>query len=552
MLKITNRNGFFSKPVFLLLFLMTIICQPLNAITQWPITAAGSLTYVTGANITITTSNQTSSTIPNGKASYWSFAGVAGTSYYFVMTGTSGQDMSLAIFDGLYSSGTSKLVAANDDKDIVGGNYKSGLTFICPVSQTYYILCHSNLSPYTFPASATLTIILNYMQCGAVASVASPFNEDWSASNTNTACSNWIQHGNAMEADWFINNAAWVAAYGWPYGLNLAGGAGNELILPGSQYDIYGLGSVGNRTATITSMPINTSGVATMTFSWKHSMQTNGDNGINGSNTIILKLQSSGDLITWNDEWSGSYTVGASATTQIPVTTMSKTINIGANVITYLRFYANGVLGKMSWWAIDAGNAGVVVLPIELENFSAKLFKDGDNNNAKTKVEWTTASETHNDYFTIERSTDGKEYAAIKTVKGAGNSQTKKSYSIVDENPFVGVNYYRLKQTDLNGVYKYFDARTVLYETKALWFGNLIPNPATSEVSFNLYSPLKSIAKVQLIDISGRVIFDKFEEISEGNQVINTQISEIANGIYYLKVSVDEMGYSHTVKLVKN
>lgn len=547
-MKITNQS--FCKIVIGFSFFITIALQPLYATTQWPITSGGSLTYVTGANITITTSNQTSSSTPNGKAPYWSFAGVAGTTYYFVMTGTTTEDMSLAIFDGLYSSSTSKLVAANDDKDIVAGNYKSGLTFICPATQTYYILCHDNLSPFTFPAGAS-TVILNYMQCGAVSSVSTPYSEDWSVSQTNTACTSWIQHGNAMEADWFINNSSWRTAYGWPYGANLAGGTGSELILPGNQYDVYGLGSVGVRVATITSVPINTAGTASMVFSWKHGMQTNGDNGINGSNTITLKMQTSNDLITWTDQWSAAYTVGATATTQIPTgTNQSVTINTSVNFVTYIRFYASGVLGKMSYWAIDNGASGTIILPVELEHFSAKLFKEGAKNHAK--IEWTTASETNNNNFVVEKSTDGKNFTQIKTVKGAGSSQTKREYQVVDEDLYVGINYYRLKQIDLNGNFKYSEVSSLNYDSKDPSFSNLVPNPASNEVNFNLYSPSKSIAKIQLLDISGRVVTERQVELDEGNQVLNTQLNDMAPGIYYLKVSIDELGYNYISKLIKN
>ena len=70
-------------------------------------------------------------------------------------------------------------------------------------------------------------------------------------------------------------------------------------------------------------------------------------------------------------------------------------------------------------------------------------------------LNWTTASELNNDYFTIERSKDAVEFQPIKFVEGAGNSNSILNYEIIDVNPFLGTSYYRLKQTDFNGKYSF-------------------------------------------------------------------------------------------------
>lgn len=83
-------------------------------------------------------------------------------------------------------------------------------------------------------------------------------------------------------------------------------------------------------------------------------------------------------------------------------------------------------------------------LPIELISFEG--VRDGD----KVRLNWSTATETNNDYFLVERSEDGIHFNSIGKVNGAGNSLSMKNYYLYDSNPFESINYYRLKQTDFN------------------------------------------------------------------------------------------------------
>ncbi|HKR07059.1 MAG TPA: SBBP repeat-containing protein, partial [Bacteroidia bacterium] len=84
-------------------------------------------------------------------------------------------------------------------------------------------------------------------------------------------------------------------------------------------------------------------------------------------------------------------------------------------------------------------------LPVELVYFKAEC-----NENKNILLKWQTASETNNDYFSIERSNDGDDFETIGIENGAGNSTTITSYSFVDDAPLEGISYYRLQQTDYN------------------------------------------------------------------------------------------------------
>jgi hypothetical protein len=94
-------------------------------------------------------------------------------------------------------------------------------------------------------------------------------------------------------------------------------------------------------------------------------------------------------------------------------------------------------------------------LPIELVSFTGYTYK-GEN-----ILKWVTATESNNDFFTIEHSYDGMNWQEIKKVYGAGTSNIRKEYSAYVNQPEKTVNYYRLKQTDFDGQDKKFKSIVV-------------------------------------------------------------------------------------------
>lgn len=113
-------------------------------------------------------------------------------------------------------------------------------------------------------------------------------------------------------------------------------------------------------------------------------------------------------------------------------------------------------------------------LPIELISFTAETNDDG------ILVNWSTATEINNDYFTIERSSDGEYFEELEYIQGAGNSNFTRSYTYMNINPYEGISYYRLKQTDFDGKYEYFNMVAVEYKANnsfSMSAVNLYPNP---------------------------------------------------------------------------
>ncbi|MBI2268820.1 MAG: hypothetical protein HYU69_00520 [Bacteroidetes bacterium] len=159
------------------------------------------------------------------------------------------------------------------------------------------------------------------------------------------------------------------------------------------------------------------SGDATVTLSW---------------NTIALPLCNVASLTDLTvAKWDGTkwQDYGNGGTTG---STTSGTVVSSAAVTSFSPF-ALASISQVNW------------LPIELLGFTAVSEK------SFVKLNWSTATETNNDYFTVERSGNGSNYDLVQTIKGAGNNTTKLEYELIDSKPLKGINYYRLKQTDYDG-----------------------------------------------------------------------------------------------------
>ena len=102
-------------------------------------------------------------------------------------------------------------------------------------------------------------------------------------------------------------------------------------------------------------------------------------------------------------------------------------------------------------------------LPIDLISFNGEVLLEMD---PIVVLEWVVASQVNNDYYEIQRSIDVEQWETIETVTGAGNSNTQMSYLIIDDNPIEGISYYRLKQTDYNGMSESFHPISIIISSE--------------------------------------------------------------------------------------
>lgn len=181
-------------------------------------------------------------------------------------------------------------------------------------------------------------------------------------------------------------------------------------------------------------------------------------------------------------------------------------------------------------------------LPIELISFNAMPV------NNTVRLTWTTASEKNNAHYTLERSRDGMEYTPFSQVKGAGSSNTRKSYEMIDYEPYLGTSYYRLKQTDYNGSYEYSKLVSVNF-IESFDF-SLFPNPLSGEQSLHIKTGVVldgNSLSISIYDISGKMI--RQETGLQGNQSeFLLEELNLEEGIYFVKIATSSL--SQTKKLI--
>jgi hypothetical protein len=187
-------------------------------------------------------------------------------------------------------------------------------------------------------------------------------------------------------------------------------------------------------------------------------------------------------------------------------------------------------------------------LPVMLIAFSAEA------NGTDVLVTWTTASESNNKGFIVERSVDGKTFTHIGFVKGAGNSKQAKNYRINDAHAFKlsGSNtlYYRLKQVDLDGNETASKAVLVRNEETNTLAGSIIyPNPFESGVTIEMVAASAgSVAQLTLVDITGRIILSKQAVLSEGtNSVTIDGLAELNKGVYFVHITTNGHTEAHKI-----
>ncbi|MFN3556576.1 MAG: T9SS type A sorting domain-containing protein [Bacteroidales bacterium] len=148
-------------------------------------------------------------------------------------------------------------------------------------------------------------------------------------------------------------------------------------------------------------------------------------------------------------------------------------------------------------------SAEVSVLPIELLSFTGKAQQDA------ILLEWVTASEINNHFFTLERSFNGRDFHIVAVVASQaeyGFSNQNLYYSNLDLQPREGMNYYRLKQTDFDGSYEYSKVIGVLYQQQQQVSFSLFPNPNRGNsfsIALNQLRPFEQV-ELQITDLNGR------------------------------------------------
>ena len=181
----------------------------------------------------------------------------------------------------------------------------------------------------------------------------------------------------------------------------------------------------------------------------------------------------------------------------------------------------------------DAANP----LPVEFVDFTAKYA------NEKVALAWATASELNNDYFEVQRSTDGATFEVIGKVKGTGNSNSVINYDYTDHPPLSGLVYYRLRQVDFDGQFEFSDIVSVIIPVIGEPLqAYIVPNPTTKDdINVQVITQnQESKVTISLADLYGHVLLNFTKDASELHKGINLKtISGLPAGIYIILIQQD-------------
>jgi len=185
----------------------------------------------------------------------------------------------------------------------------------------------------------------------------------------------------------------------------------------------------------------------------------------------------------------------------------------------------------------------VTVLPVEW------LYLQGHYIHNYVQLNWATASETNNDYFTVQKSDDAEYFSAFATLDGAGNSTTVREYASADYHPSMGVNYYRIRQTDFDGVSDYSGTIALFISANGMSVA-ISPTIVTgSSVQIYLTGLRNSHAEILLSDISGKKLRRQLTLVRTDNDQLHFALpSGISCSVYFLTISTPD--FQHTEKIV--
>ncbi len=183
-----------------------------------------------------------------------------------------------------------------------------------------------------------------------------------------------------------------------------------------------------------------------------------------------------------------------------------------------------------------------IPLPVNLVGFS------GLEKNRNVVLTWSTTSETNNDYFILEKSTDGIHYQYLATIDGHGNSATGNNYSFKDISPSEGLNYYNLKQYDYNGTEHFLGTIKLRLTGTGEIIEKIYPNPFTNEliVETALLTEV-DFKTVKIINLLGAEI--AIPSVQSEANMLKLDLGALSKGVYFIQVTT-EAG-SEVRKIVK-
>jgi len=178
-------------------------------------------------------------------------------------------------------------------------------------------------------------------------------------------------------------------------------------------------------------------------------------------------------------------------------------------------------------------------LPVELQSFQAKVKGE------EVVLDWISASESNNDFYVVERSTNNIEFEEAGTIKGAGTSSVSHPYSFTDMQPYLkGISYYRLKQFDYDGTKHISGSVAVSFSEGQIEITGSYSEPFSNSIKVFISSPSLQSGHYRLTDVLGNTIEEGTKQLTPGANIFTLDMHLSAKGIYFLTLNAGENCFS--------
>jgi hypothetical protein len=187
------------------------------------------------------------------------------------------------------------------------------------------------------------------------------------------------------------------------------------------------------------------------------------------------------------------------------------------------------------------------IIPVELTTFEAAT------RGTEVQLRWTTASETNNAGFDVERSVDGQAFSKVGFLPGSGTTTEAQRYRFMDDEvPFANTVRYRLKQVDLDGTFAYSDVVRIDITPHAFRLLESTPNPFRTTTRLRYALSERASVEMHLYDVLGRHVRTLVDaERGAGRYTMTLDGAGLAPGTYFVRIRTDTQVETRKVTLVR-
>lgn len=185
----------------------------------------------------------------------------------------------------------------------------------------------------------------------------------------------------------------------------------------------------------------------------------------------------------------------------------------------------------------NLGCTASLQVPVYVGLDVAWLSFTGEVKATGNELKWITASEVNNDYFTLERSSNGTNFTAIATIDGKGNTNTASAYTYLDKEAPAGMSYYRISQTNFDGTRNYGGTVTLVRGETTLGVTTIYPVPATHNVTVKFVSAQTAKIQANTYDAAGRLMNTQNINATGGENTLNIDVANYPSGVYFVKLN---------------